>query len=172
MSARLPVCLSVCLSVCQSVCLSCLPCLSVCLSVCQSVLSALSLSLSVCLPVCLSVCLSVCQSHTFELLSMIHFAMQGLSVCLSVCLSCLPVCLSCLPASLSACLSVVFLWLQLASAISHGCVCTFFLLSELGVRLRLTVGLSFVAYSSSTHFLVSTFALDGLVSDFDIIQVH
>ena len=68
--------------------------------------------------------------------------------------------------------SIIFLWLQLTSAISQGCVRTFFLLSELCVRLRLTVGLSFVAYSSSTHFLVSTFALDGFVSDFDIIQVH
>ena len=67
---------------------------------------------------------------------------------------------------------IIFLWLQLASAISQGCVHTFFLLSELGIRLRLTVELSFVAYSSSTHFLVSTFALDGLVFDFDIIQVH
>ena len=67
---------------------------------------------------------------------------------------------------------IVFLWLQLASAISQGCVHTFLLLSEIGVRLRLTVGLSFVAYSSSTRFLVSAFAVDGLVSDFDIIQVH
>ena len=34
-----------------------------------------------CLFVCLSVCLSVCQSHIFECLSMIHFAMQGTMYC-------------------------------------------------------------------------------------------
>ena len=35
------------------------------------------------------------------------------------------------------------------------------LLSELGARLRLTVGLSFVAFSLLTYFLVSKSALDG-----------
>ena len=51
------------------------------------------------------VCVSVSVSHIFELLSMIHFAMQGtmccpttnietrVSVCVSVCVSCLSVCL-------------------------------------------------------------------------------
>ena len=37
--------------------------------------------ISVCLSVCVSVCLSVCQLHIFELLSMIHFAMQGTMYC-------------------------------------------------------------------------------------------
>ena len=46
---------------------------------------------------------------------------------------------------LSSFLCPIILWLQLASAISQGCVRTFFLLSELGVRLRLTVRLSFVS---------------------------
>ena len=31
----------------------------------------------------LSVCLSVCQSHILDLLSMIHFAMQGTTYCLA-----------------------------------------------------------------------------------------
>ena len=39
------------------------------------------MNVSLYMPVCLSVCLSVCQSHIFELLSIIHFAMQGTMYC-------------------------------------------------------------------------------------------
>ncbi len=92
----------------------------------------------------------------------------------------------CCRSELSVCLCLAAGWSLVVISLSHHLLvtltgvccqsglCTHLsLLSELRVRLRLTVGLSFVAFSSSTHFRVSKFAVDCWVFDFDIQdQVH
>ena len=82
------------------------------------------------------------------------------SVCLSVCLSVWSASsvtsafVSQLHGLLSSFLGpIIFLWLQLASAVSKGCVRT---VLRFPSSARSAVGLSFDAFSSSTHFLVTS----------------
>ena len=105
------------------------------------------------LPVCLFI--AYCFCFPFFVLWYVSVSLPvSLPICLSVCLS--------------VCLSIVISLFHhlLVASVCDCCqsgLCTHLsLLFELRVHLRLTVGLSFGAFSSSTHFLVLTSALDGL----------